>query len=104
MTRKDRIIIRDYLNSFSDRFPEEYHRMYVKFKHDPIQFEISVLWEMLNLDWTIEESLEIWGMVDILRDFRKECHSELLSSYDMETQQKRSKTKISIEDISDGSL
>jgi len=63
MTTKERIMLRDYLNQFSDRWPEEYQEMYHEY-YNHKEFQIAILYKLLK--WARpdrEDSMEIYELI-----------------------------------------
>jgi hypothetical protein len=66
MTSRDRIVLRDFLNQFSDRWPEEFHRLSCRIE-DAKKFQSSVLWSLLLLAKPErEEAAEIYRIIVLL--------------------------------------
>ena len=94
LTSKERIVLRDYLNQFSDRWSEAYRNLYHEIK-DVHKFESKILWTLLK--WAKLSNEEKW---EILRLIYKLENRELVCS-NPPTQHRY---KIKIEEISSGEL
>jgi hypothetical protein len=93
-------MLRDWLNQFSDRWPEEYTDLYNKIS-DPRQFNLTILWKYLK--WAKpdrEDSSEIYMLIQLLEadGVQMEGCCGLPPKHD------RVKYKVEIEDVGDGKL
>lgn len=94
MTSKEGIQIRDFLNRFSDRWPEEYNDLYHKFNNYQL-FQVCVLWQLIQMDDTLDS--EDIGLIQSLAGvIEQETHPD--------RKQPKMRTKTTIEEITDGKL
>jgi len=94
MTPKERIQIRDFLNRFSDRWPEEYNEIYHQFS-DYGLFQVCLLWHLIQIDDTLDDN-DIRLIQELIAVIEKETYPS--------RKQPETRTTVSIEDISDGKL
>jgi hypothetical protein len=94
MTPKERIQIRDFLNRFSDRWPEEYNAIYHQFNNYSL-FQVCILWQLIQMDNTLDA--EDIGLIQSLTGtIEQETHPDV--------KQPKMRTKTTVEEITDGKL
>lgn len=94
MTPKERIQIRDFMNRFSDRWPEEYNNLYHQFNNCQF-FQICVLWQLIQMDDTLDA--DDIGLIQTLAGIIEQ--QEIYPG-----KQPKIKAKVAIEEITDGKL
>ena len=98
ITGRDRITIRDYLNQFSDRWPEEYVALSNK-NAAAHQFQLAVLLQYLK--WARpdrEDAMEIWDLIQQL-----EATGAVVQTAPV-AKPKKVRYKVLVEDITNGQL
>lgn len=66
LTSRDNIKIRDYLNEFSDRWPELWNDLFHKLNY--AQFRVTVLWNLLKWNQPDKEEAEdMYRLIDLVR-------------------------------------
>ena len=101
MTGRERIMIRDWLNQFSDRWPEEYADLYNKIGSG-MGFQLTILWKYLK--WARpdrEDATEIYDLIKLLEHEGAQMESCCGLP---PVRRERVKYKVDIEEVGDGSL
>lgn len=94
-------MIRDYLNQFSDRWPDEYAHIYNTIPNQK-QFQLTILWKYLK--WAKpdrEDAMVVWDLIQALENDGVVCTTSTTPSTPQES---RVRYKVEIEDITDGKL
>ena len=100
ITERNRIMIRDWLNQFSDRWPEEYSNLYNK-AQTHTQFQLAILWKYIQ--WATldgEVTTEIWDLIRLLEQERR----MQMEGYFPPVRNRKVRYKIEIEEVTDGEL
>ena len=87
---KEHIMIRGWLNQFSDRWPDVYANLHTKI-NDPIQFQITILWNYIK--WAKPDMEDVSEILSLI---------QLLDNEDVGD--KKVRYKVDIEEVTDGRL